>query len=79
MCTACLRGLLAPLALMKSADRLPISETRFDAPLALRVLPLPGARPVRHHLPSIFPASEGLAALLELLLAHAPLEAGIGR
>ena len=46
---------------MKSADRLPISETRFDAPFALRVLPVPGARPVCHHLPSISPAPGGLA------------------
>jgi hypothetical protein len=38
-----LARLCSPLALMKSADRLPISETRFDAPFALRVLPFPGA------------------------------------
>ena len=36
------RPLLRPLALMNSADRLPISETRCDAAFALRVLPLPG-------------------------------------
>ena len=42
-----------PLVLMNSADRLPISGTRCNAAFALRVLPLPGVRPVRHHLPSM--------------------------
>ena len=42
MCSACWCGNSAPLALMNSADRLPISETRCNAASALRVLPLPG-------------------------------------
>ncbi len=75
MCAALERGVpVEPLALMKSAGRLPIGATRFCAPSALRVLPFPGARPVRHHLPSTFPApgAEGLGPLEGVLAYAAP-------
>jgi hypothetical protein len=62
MCAACERGaLVEPLALMKSADQLPIRQTRLDPPFALRGFPFPGARPVLHHLPRTFPAPGGLS------------------
>jgi len=33
----------------------PNQRNALEAPFALRVLPIPGAQPVRHHLPSNFP------------------------
>lgn len=45
MCPACLRG-IGPLALMKSADRIPFRETGFDALTLPRVVPSAALFPI---------------------------------
>jgi hypothetical protein len=49
MCAACSRSTWL-LALMKSADRLPYHSSALNGARAPWVLPIPGSRPVRHHI-----------------------------
>jgi hypothetical protein len=59
MCAACERGaLVEPLALMKSADRLPIRQTRLDPQFACGVCLSPARD---RHLPRTFPGPGGLS------------------
>jgi hypothetical protein len=60
MCAACLRSAWL-LALMKSADRLPDHSSALGGARAPWVLPIPGSRPVRHHISPPLPIRPDVA------------------